>query len=88
MVDYMRKFNPGLAEVEAPLRKLLKKQNAWVWGPDQDKAFLQIKQMLSSFPTLVKFDLEKKHRITADASCHSIGAALLQQEKELWQPVA
>ena len=30
MVDYMRKFNPGLAEVEAPLRKLLKKQNAWV----------------------------------------------------------
>lgn len=88
MVDYMRKFDPKLAEVEVPMRKLLKQQNAWVWGPEQDKAFKRIKEMLSSFPTLVKFDLRKKHRITADASSHSIGAALLQLEKESWQPVA
>lgn len=87
MVDYMRKFDPRLAEVEVPMRKLLKKQNAWLWGPEQEKAFKQIKLMLSSFPTLVKFDLKKKHRITADASCHSIGAALLQLEKEFWKPV-
>ena len=30
MVDYMRKFNPKLAEVESPMRKLLKQKYSWL----------------------------------------------------------
>ena len=32
--------------------------------------------------------MEKKHRITADASKHSLGAALLQKEQIGWLPVS
>ena len=47
-----------------------------------------MKELLTTFPTLVKFEVEKKHRITADASKHSLGAALLQKEEIGWLPVS
>ena len=88
MVDYMRKFNPQLAEVESPLRELLKKKNDWLWGSEQEHSFKEMKKMLTSFPLLVKFNVQKRHRITADASMHSLGAALLQEEETGWFPVS
>jgi len=88
MVDYMRKFNPSLAEIEVPLRKLIKKNSAWYWGPEQEQAFTELKRILTSSPTLVKFDIRCSHRVTADASQHSIGAALLQKENNDWYPVS
>ena len=88
MADYMRKFDARMAEIEHPMRSLLKKKNEWLWGHDQDRAFVELKQALTSFPTLVKFDINKSHRITADASQNALGAALLQREERGWCPVA
>jgi transposase InsO family protein len=88
MADYMRKFNPRMAEIEYPMRTLLKKGNDWLWGPKQEEAFRALKVVLSSFPTLTKFDLDRAHRVTADSSQHALGAALLQHEEGGWHPVA
>jgi transposase InsO family protein len=88
MADYMRKFDSKMAEIEHPMRDLLRKRNEWLWGPDQDKAFVALKKTLTSFPTLVKFDMDKSHRVTADASQNALGAALLQREERGWCPVA
>ena len=88
MADYMRKFNPEMAEVEAPMRKLLKKKNEWCWNHEQEQAFKDLKTVLTTFPTLVKFDLDRQHRVTADASKSALGAALLQKEGEGWFPVS
>ena len=44
MVNQLGKFTPNLAELTQPLRELLSKSNAWVWGPAQSKAFSQVKQ--------------------------------------------
>jgi hypothetical protein len=88
MADYLRKFDSRLAEIEHPMRNLLRKRNEWLWGPDQDKAFVDLKKSLTSFPTLVKFDMSKCHRVTADASQNALGAAMLQKEERGWCPVA
>ena len=47
-----------------------------------------MKELLANFPTLVKFEVEKKHHITADVSKHSLGAAFLQKEEIEWLPVS
>ena len=41
MVDYMRKFNPKLAEVESLMRKLLKQKYSWLWGARPKGSILQ-----------------------------------------------
>ena len=39
LVNHLTKFCPNLAEKTKPLRDLLKKESAWVWGPAQQEAF-------------------------------------------------
>ena len=43
MVNQLSKFTSHLAEKSKPLRELLQKDCAWVWGPAQAKAFEEIK---------------------------------------------
>ena len=47
-----------------------------------------MKELLTTFPTLVRFEVEKKHRINAQASKHFLGAALLQKAEIGWLPVS
>ena len=89
MVGYLGKFSARLSELHGPLRALLGKENDWVWGIAQRKAFDEIKEEITSAPVLTSFRLGGKHRLTADASKASLGAALLQADgKGGWQPVA
>ena len=89
MVNYLGRFSPLLAEVERPLRLLDKNNAAWCWNEEQQKGFEKIKEIISTAPVLTLFDNSSKHRITADASKHTLGAALLQMNREgRWQPVA
>ena len=39
MVNQLMKFCPDLAEKTHALRELLRKQNAWIWGQPQKRAF-------------------------------------------------
>ena len=88
MVNYLAKFNKGLAELERPLRDLTRKRAEFAWGSEQEESFEKIKSLVTQAPILVKFSLSKNHRVTADSSCFALGAALLQQEREGWRPVA
>ena len=38
-VNQLGKFSPYVAELSAPLRKLLSTKNAWLWGPEQETSF-------------------------------------------------
>ena len=46
-IQYSAKFLPKLSEKTDGLRNLLKKNEPWVWGEEQEKDFKQIKQMLT-----------------------------------------
>ena len=88
MVNYLSRFSPMLSEAQLPLRELDRDRAAWLWKAHQQDSFEKVKNIISSAPVLTLFDIQKKHRVTSDASKHTLGAALLQEEKGEWQPVA
>ena len=56
MINQLSKFSPNLAEKIQPLRELLSKERAWVWGEPQELAFRRIKKILTNAPVFVHFD--------------------------------
>lgn len=40
LINFVGKFLPGLSTVLHPVKNLLKRDSAWVWGEPQEKAFI------------------------------------------------
>ena len=71
-----------------PLRQLLSMKTDWTWNPMLEEAFLNIKTALSKPTVLTAYNIAAELKVSADASSHSLGAALLQrQSSSHWQPV-
>ena len=89
MVNQLGKFSPQLADKTKPLRDLLSLKNEWIWEDSQDKAFKEIKEMLSTAPVLALYEPERESVVSADASSYGIGAVLRQRQPEgEWRPIA
>ncbi|KAL7870545.1 hypothetical protein SRHO_G00080420 [Serrasalmus rhombeus] len=89
MVNHLGKYFPNLAEKTQPLRDLLKKQNTFQWGHQQQRAFNNIKKELSSPPGLALYNSKAETVVSADASSFGLGAVLLQRQEEGYlKPVA
>ena len=43
LVNQLGKFSSRIAEISQPVRELLRSNRAWIWGPDQEKSFSEIK---------------------------------------------
>ena len=80
LVNYYSKFVPNLSQTLAPLNKLLKKNEKWAWGQEQDKAFQKSKDIISSDNLIIHFDPTKNLTLTCDASPDGIGAVLSHGE--------
>ena len=89
MANQLGKFSRQLAELSKPLRDLLSTNNDWIWGPEQDKAFLAVKEELAKPTTLALYDPAASTKVAADASSFGLGAVLLQQnQQDMWKPIA
>jgi hypothetical protein len=89
MVNQLSKFSPNLAEITQPMRALLVKENAWLWGEPQRSSFNRVKEVLTASPVLALFDPNLETVLSADASSHGLGAILLQRQMAgEMQPVA
>lgn len=83
LVQYLRKFVPGLAEHTSVLTPLTKKGLADVerlWGKKEEGAFMAIKRIVTSLPVLqpLRHDSEEPIWLMTDASKVGVGAVLLQ----------
>jgi hypothetical protein len=78
LVGYYRRFVPSLATIAAPLYRLFKKNVRWKWKDDEQKAFDQLKQALTSEPVLALPDFNRPFILHTDANATGIGAVLTQ----------
>lgn len=82
---------PDFARVSAPLRALTKKDATFLWTADCDKAFTDLKQLLTTAPVLAhaRFGAGRSFILETDASCVGLGAVLSQaQDNGMVHPIA
>ena len=79
MVNYLGQYTPALAYLCPPLDSLYKKDMAWRWDPEHQRAFEGIKSIISSLPVPGYFDAKLEHAIQCNASKQGLGAVLLQE---------
>ena len=76
LLNFYGKFLSNLATTVAPLYRLLQKKTEWQWGPAQEKAFGEAKELLQSPQLLAHYDSEKDLVLSCDASPYGVGAVL------------
>ena len=81
IVNYLSHFTPNLATVAAPVRDLMQKNSELVWDAQQDCAFKQMKEVITSVDTLAYFDPSKELTLQVDTSKRGLGAVLFQEGK-------
>ncbi|BHF69110.1 hypothetical protein SprV_0301215200 [Sparganum proliferum] len=76
LISHYSAFLQSLHDVRAPLNRLLQRDVPWCWSPDCEKAFAQLKSMLSSDLLLTHYNLTLPIVVAADASNHGVGAVI------------
>ena len=70
------------------MTELTKDKTTWRWDKEEDKAFLQLKVVLTTAPILRLPDFDLQFVITTDASDTALGAILEQDFGNGLQPIA
>ena len=81
LVNYLMRYSEHLVTLSAPLRDLTKKDTAYSWGFQHDRAFTEIKKEVSSLGILRYFELHAETVIETDTSLKGLGAVLLQDRQ-------
>ena len=78
MVEYIGRYIPCLSEANSILRNLIKKDTDWIWDANADKAFNDLKILLTNAPFLKYYDVKKPVTLSVDVSQNGICAVLSQ----------
>jgi hypothetical protein len=88
LVEQLAGFSTEVAAAKGPLRPLLSTRNPFIWTPDHEKAFDNVKLALVSPPVLVHFEPDRETTLQVDASRkNGMGYALLQRHGDTWKLV-
>nr|GFB22440.1 putative reverse transcriptase domain-containing protein [Tanacetum cinerariifolium] len=83
LAGYYRRFIEGFSKIAKPMTKLTQKKVMFDWGDKQEAAFQLLKQKLCSAPILALPEGAKDFVAYCDASHKSLGAVLIQREKQM-----
>jgi hypothetical protein len=87
--NYYRRFIFEYSKKVTPMTKLTHKETPFVWSPECQKAFEELKEAFTSAPILRHFDPDKPIVVETDASDFVSGGVLSQPDEEnVLHPVA
>lgn len=79
LAGWMRRFIEGFSIIAKALHARTQKNASFVWGPEEEEAFLKLKEALCKGPVLRSPDFDKRFRIYTDGSAEGTGAILVQE---------
>ena len=89
LASYYRRFVPKFAATAGPLHLLTKKDVMFVWTPQCQLAFEELKRLLTSAPVLAYPQFDRHFILETDASAAGLGAVLAQnQDDRSTRPIA
>ncbi|XP_045778737.1 uncharacterized protein K02A2.6-like isoform X1 [Maniola jurtina] len=90
LVNFYAKFVRNMSARLVPLYELLKRDTKWVWSKECERAFKEVKTLLTSAEVLSHYDPARPLIVTCDASAKGIGAVLSQPSRngDCERPVA
>jgi ribonuclease HI len=89
-INFVRRFISNLSQKVLPFSSLLriKKDQKFIWGDEQQKAFNEIKEYMKEPQVLVPPQLDKPFKLYVAAGTQTIGSALIQEFEEKERVVA
>ena len=80
LAGYYRKFVEGFSKLAAPLTKLTRKEEKFVWSEACQQSFDELKQKLTSAPVLTLPSGQDGYTVYCDAFRQGLGCVLMQHE--------
>ena len=80
--NYFRNLIQNYATISAPLSKLTKKNQKFIWTNEQQDSFEALKTALTNAPVLMYPDPNKEYNLYTDASDIALGAVLMQKDDD------
>ncbi|KAK8931429.1 hypothetical protein KSP39_PZI016937 [Platanthera zijinensis] len=81
LAGYYRKFVEGFSKIALPLTSLTKKDASFIWTPQCEGAFQELKERLTSAPILTIPSGQEGFQVYTDACQQGLGAVLMQHGK-------
>ena len=88
LANYYRRFVENSAQLTLPLTRMLKKGAEVQMNAPEMQAFDAVKPALTTAPVLAVAHPDLGYRVVTDASDYALGAILLQDVGNGWQPIA
>jgi hypothetical protein len=79
MAGYYRRFIPDFSKIAKPITELLKNHVKFVWSFECNKAFEELKKLMTTSPVLAQPNIEKVFDVYCDALGIGIGCVLMQE---------
>ena len=84
MVNFLSSVLPNLRRLLIPIYDLQKKSKKFKWTEEAEKAFNDIKELLSSPPVLKSPTPDGLFHLESDTSQEGVGGTLLQKQGNEW----
>lgn len=82
LTGWYRRFIDNFSSVVFPITEVLSTKRKFCWTSEAQKAFENVKKLLTTAPVLINPDFSKKFYVHCDASDCGIGAVLVQLDEE------